>query len=191
MKATIIWCLLGFAAADLRQASQPKQAYNLLQQGGGRGAKNFAVGTGSNNDGTTNTQNKGKVLYMEPSIFGYAGLAKQRQKNYDNFLRSNIDNEQDNRNFNNEVGKDHLPFRTYDSATQASYPYKGTAAQGAADSLQVNIPPVATVLRALPGEPKLTPLRWNNPHASEVEVNLCAHLVETRQYSTTMTIYYS
>merc|ERR1719174_413021 len=53
-----------------------------------------------------------------------------------------------------------------------SYPYKGTKAQGAADSLQVNIPPVATVLRALPGEPKLTPLRWNNPHASEIEVNL-------------------
>jgi hypothetical protein len=172
MKIAIIFCLFGAAIADLRQASQPKQAYNLKQQGGGRGAKNFAVGTGSKVDGNTDGQAKGKVLYMEPSIFGYGGLANQRKKNYDNFLRSNIDNEQDNRNFNNEVGKDHLPFRTYDSATIASYPYKGTKAQGAADSLQVNIPPVATVLRALPGEPKLTPLRWNNPHASEIEVNL-------------------
>ena len=111
---------------------------------------------------------------MEPSAFGYNGLENQRKKNYDNFLRSNIDNEQDNRNFNNEVGKDHLPFRTYDSASIASYPYTGTLkANGDDDSLQVNnIGTVATVLRALPGEPKLTPLRWNNPHASEIEVNL-------------------
>lgn len=172
MKLIIIFCLFGAAIADLRQASQPKRAYRLLQQGGGRGAKNFAVGTGSTDDGNTDNQNKGKVLYMEPSIFGYGGLANQRAKNYDNFLRSNIDNEQDNRNFNNEVGKDHLPFRTYDSATIAEYPYKGPRAGGDDDSLQVNNVNVATVLRALPGEPKLTPLRWNNPHASEVEVNL-------------------
>ena len=122
MKSTIILCLLTFAAADLRQASQPKKAYRLLQQGGGRGSKNFAVGTGQNNDGTTNTQTKGKVLYMEPSTFGYQGLVNQRNNNYDNFLRSNIDNEQDNRNFNEEPGLDHLPFRTYEAAVETTYP---------------------------------------------------------------------
>lgn len=172
VKLTILFCLFGAAIADLRQASQPKQAYKLKQQNGGRGAKNFVVGTGSKADGTTDTETKGKVLYMEPSTFGYAGLAKQRKKNYDNFLRSNIDNEQDNRNFNNEAGKDHLPFRTYDGAVPTKYPYKGTKVGAGDDSLQVNNVDVDTVLRALPGEPKLTPLRWNNPHASEVEVNL-------------------
>lgn len=173
MKPIIILCLLSFAAADLRQASQPKKAYKLLQQGGGRGSKNFAVGSGQNNDGTTNTQNKGKVLYMEPSTFGYQGLVNQRNNNYDNFLRSNIDNEQDNRNFNVEPGLDHLPFRTYEAAVETKYPYKGTLNQGTADdSLQVNNVNVDTVLRVAPGEPKLTPLRWNNPHASEIEVNL-------------------
>jgi len=174
MKATIIiFSLLGFAVADLRQASQPKKAYALLQQGGGPGAKNFAVGSGQNNDGTTNTQNKGKVLYMEPSTFGYQGLRNQRKNNYDNFLRSNIDNEQDNRNFNNEPGLDHLPFRTYEAAVETTYPYKGTLNAGEADdSLQVNNLNLDTVLRVAPGEPKLTPLRWNNPHASEIEVNL-------------------
>jgi len=178
MKSVIIFSsILGVALGDLRQASQPKKAYNLLQQGGTRnGAQNFAVGTGQNNDGTTNTQNKGRILYMEPSTFGYGGLNAQRGNNYDNFLRSNIDNEQDNRNFNNEDGKDHLPFRTYDAAAPLIYPYKGTQAANAADddSLQNGVRQrnVDTVLRVMPGEPKLTPLRWNNPHASEVEVNL-------------------
>jgi len=172
MKATIVWCLLGFAAADLRQASQPKKAYKLLQQGGGRGSKNFVVGSGQKNDGTTDTETKGRVLYMEPSTFGYQGLKNQRKKNYDNFLRSNIDNEQDNRNFNNEPGRDHLPFRTYEAAVETKYPYKGAQPGDDDDSLQVNNVNVDTVVKVAPGEPRLTPLRWNNPHASEIEVNL-------------------
>lgn len=177
MKTVIIFSsILGVALADLRQASQPKKAFNLLQQGGTRnGAQNFAVGSGQNVDGTINTANKGRVLYMEPSIFGYGGLNNQRNNNYDNFLRSNIDNEQDNRNFNNEAGKDHLPFRTFDASAPIEYPYKGTqAANGDDDSLQngVKAKGVPTVLTVKPGEPRLMPLRWNNPHASEVEVNL-------------------
>ena len=40
---------------------------------------------------------------MEPSTFKYKGLEHQKRRNYDNFLRSNIDNEQDNRNFNSEA----------------------------------------------------------------------------------------
>merc|ERR1719487_373783 len=54
---------------------------------------------------------------MEPSDFGYAGLKHQRQRAYDNFLRSNIDNQQDRRDFETEVGRDHLPFRTFESAS--------------------------------------------------------------------------
>merc|ERR1712226_486223 len=117
------------------------------------------------------TTGKAKVLYMEPSTFGYNGLKQQRQNNYDNFLRSNIDNEQDNRNFNNENGLDHLPFRTYQMTAPVTYPYTGTLTGGDDDSLQ-NTQTQPTVIRVQPGEPKMTPLRWNNPHASEIEVNL-------------------
>ena len=38
----------------------------------------------------------------------YEDLENQRNNNYDNFLRSNIDNEQDNRNFDSELGRDML-----------------------------------------------------------------------------------
>merc|ERR1719199_1201137 len=60
--------------------------------------------------------------YMEPSTFKYQGLENQKKRNYDNFLRSNIDNEQDNRNFNDEDGKDHLPFRTMETTVFDVYP---------------------------------------------------------------------
>jgi len=172
MKATILLSVVGVALADLRTASQPKRAFRVFQQGGGRGSQNFAVGTGTNLDGTKATTTKGVILYMEPAIFGYGGLANQRNKNYDNFLRSNIDNEQDNRNFNNEAGEDHLPFRTMRTGAPTQYPYKGPLPGGADDSLQVNNVNMQTVLRVTPGEPRVTPLRWNNPHASEIEVNL-------------------
>ena len=193
MKAAFICCLLASATADLRQASQPKEyikrgrtvrgPYDLYQIAGGRGLKGeyspyFAVGTAQNADGTVNNEPKangqaqGRVLYMEPSTFGYKGLKNQRAKNYDNFLRSNIDNEQDNRDFRNEPGLDHLPFRTYESAVETKYPYKGKRPGDEDDSLQVNQETVDTVLRVKAGEPRLTPLRWNNPHASEIEVNL-------------------
>jgi len=171
----IACCLLGVAIADLRQASQPKEGYKLKQQGGGRGSKNFVVGTGRNLDGTVNTQAKGIVPYMEPAAHGYQGLVNQRKNNYDNFLRSNIDNEQDNRNFNQEAGADMLPFRTYHSGVPLTYPYQGNAPNGADDSLQnvnQNNQLEQVILKVKPGEPTVTPLRWNNPHASEIEVNL-------------------
>ena len=82
---------------------------------------------------------------------------------YDNFLRSNIDNEQDKRNFNTEAGKDMLPFRSYE-----------TAPTDASNTVQTKIPDAAPgpVITANPGEKVLYPLRWNNPHASELEVNV-------------------
>ena len=61
------------------------------------------------------------MKHMLSSTFNYQGLKNQKARNYDNFLRSNIDNEQDNRNFNNEEGKDHLPFRTMETTVFGEY----------------------------------------------------------------------
>ncbi|KAJ3415784.1 hypothetical protein HDV05_004056 [Chytridiales sp. JEL 0842] len=90
------------------------------------------------------TQN---FYYGEPTA-KYQGQVNQRQNNYDNFVRSNIDNEQDLRNFNTEAGFDMLPVRVENmNAVQAS-------------------------MTVSPNEPFMIPLRWNNPHASEAEVNI-------------------
>ena len=62
-------------SADLRMASQPKANFQVKQ----RNAVQFEAKT---------------ALYMEPSDFQYNGLKQQRANAYDNFLRSNIDNEQ-------------------------------------------------------------------------------------------------
>lgn len=129
---------IGFSSADLRYASTPKTA--------------FATRDRANSVAFTTKL----ALYMEPSTFGYAGLAAQKKNNYDNFLRSNIDNEQDNRNFNNEAGKDHLPFRTLEA--------RSTDATGQL--------PADVALTVEPGKEYVLPLRWNNPHASEMEINI-------------------
>merc|ERR1711953_1424585 len=95
--------------------------------------------------------------YMEPSTFEFEGLAGkngQKSNDYDQFLRSNIDNQHDNRNFNDDEGKDHLPFRTLDTEVQQQ--------EGQVD----------LTLTMAAGEAKLIPLRWNNPHSSEMEVNI-------------------
>ena len=118
--------------ADLRMASTPKG--------------NFIV---QNSEGSIPFVPNLNANYMEPSDFNYQGLKNQRANNYDNFLRSNIDNEQDNRNFNNEIGRDMLPFRTLE-----------------ANSINNNI------INAVMGEKTLIPLRWNNPHSSECEINI-------------------
>jgi len=118
--------------ADLRMASSPK--------------KNFQVENA--NDAIPFVQNS-IAFYMEPSDFNYQGLKNQRQNNYDNFLRSNIDNEQDNRNFVTEIGRDMLPFRTLE-----------------ANSINNNV--VTTTIN----QQTLIPLRWNNPHSSECEINI-------------------
>ncbi len=119
---------------DLRMASSPK--------------KNFIVQNGKN--AIPYTQNS-IAFYMEPSDFNYQGLKNQRENNYDNFLRSNIDNEQDNRNFEKEEGRDMLPFRTYEGNSISSS----------------NI-----VINTSIGKETLIPLRWNNPHSSECEINI-------------------
>lgn len=141
-KIAILASLVAVSVADLRMASTPKTNWNVRDRAG---SVNYV---------------ETKAYYMEPSTFGYQGLANQRQNNYDNFLRSNIDNEQDNRNFNNEAGKDHLPFRTSEAALTdaASDATKKLGADG--------------LYKVSPGTEATVPLRWNNPHASEMEVNI-------------------
>jgi len=149
---SFIFLLDSFVDADLRMASQPKIGYTVRDQG--QVKWNFA------------DYKKMHYRYMEPSTFNYKGLEAQKARNYDNFLRSNIDNEQDNRNFNDEEGKDHLPFRTMETATFDKYSnnvnYNG-----------VTQPDVKVLTKIVqPGESISVPLRWNNPHASEMEVNV-------------------
>jgi len=138
-------CLASTVSGDLRAASQPRNNFQVRQ-------RNAAV-----------PFQTAAAIYMEPSDFNYQGLKQQRQGAYDNFLRSNIDNEQDKRNFNNEAGKDMLPFRSYEAA-----------ASDVSGTVQTKIPDGAPgpVITANPGEQTLYPLRWNNPHASELEVNV-------------------
>jgi hypothetical protein len=137
--------LVGVTLGDLRFASQPKNKFKAQDRGKVKFVPEYA-------------------LYMEPSDFGYAGLKKQRdQRAYDQFLRSNIDNEQDKRNFVTEDGKDHLPFRSYESRandlhSSVKYKIAGT--------------PAAPAIVATTTVPYIVPLRWNNPHASELEVNI-------------------
>lgn len=104
--------------------------------------------------------------YMVPSAFGYKGLENQKRTNYDQFLRSNIDNEHDNRNFLTEDGEDALPFRTMRSEVYTSE--KTTMKDG---EFQIG---EGLDLRATmkPGESMMVPLRWNNPHSAELEVNI-------------------
>ncbi|KAJ3399911.1 hypothetical protein HDV05_001455, partial [Chytridiales sp. JEL 0842] len=120
--------------ADVRCASQPRDrggrpAYQVINSAG---AVPFAAD---------------KVYYGEPTA-KYQGQVNQRQNNYDNFLRSNIDNEQDLRNFQTEAGFDMLPVRVE------------------------NPQAIGVSMTATPGESFMIPLRWNNPHASEAEVNI-------------------
>jgi len=144
--------LLGLAflylgLADLRPASQPKRGFTVKILSRRR----------------TLPFNTSYALYMEPSDFGYAGLQNQRQRAYDNFLRSNIDNQQDRRNFETEVGRDHLPFRTYESACTDVH-----------DSQETKIPNdfPGTNLTVTPGELTMLAFRWNNPHSAEMEMNV-------------------
>jgi hypothetical protein len=131
-KFTLIFLnIINLSYADLRMASSPK--------------KNFAV---ENGDNAIPFVKNSIAIYMEPSTFNYQGLKNQRENNYDNFLRSNIDNEQDNRNFEEEIGRDMLPFRTYESEIFGNV-------------IITNI-----------GKQTLIPLRWNNPHSSECEINI-------------------
>jgi len=91
----------------------------------------------------------------------------QKYRNYDNFLRSNIDNEQDNRDFTNDPGRDHLPFRTNESEI---YSFFNTDKFDHRKMAKVG--PIDLRMTIKPGNSVMIPIRWNNPHAAELEVNI-------------------
>mmetsp|Transcript_77554 Transcript_77554/g.147494 ORF Transcript_77554/g.147494 Transcript_77554/m.147494 type:complete len:1034 (-) Transcript_77554:110-3211(-) len=163
VRALIILCLASSVAADLRMASQPRVGYRLRNQG--TVAWNISAYKYMN------------YRYMEPSAFGYKGLEHQKKRNYDNFLRSNIDNEQDNRNFNTEDGKDHLPFRTYEAKVFDDYTYH----VGSVFRIQQAPEQIHLTKEVKPGASMTVPLRWNNPHSSEMEVNIWIFKHATKQ----------
>jgi hypothetical protein len=162
IRGLFLLCLATFVAADLRMASQPKVGYRLVNQG--TTPWKIMPWTGQYH-----------YRYMEPSTFGYAGLENQKKKNYDNFLRSNVDNEQDNRNFENEDGKDHLPFRTMEGDVDGKYTwYVGGTNRRRSNIMQA--PEVQDLTKSMKaGDSMMVPLRWNNPHAAEMEVNIWIH----------------
>ena len=69
----------------------------------------------------------------------------------------------DKRNFVSERGRDMLPFRSFEAATT-----------DASNTVLNKIPDGAPgpVIVATPGQPYIVPLRWNKPHAAELEVNI-------------------
>lgn len=153
-KSLLFAASVAMCVADLRMASQPKSYWKTQQRN-----RNVPFETHFN-------------LYMEPSAFNYAGLERQRDGGgYDNFLRSNIDNEQDRRNFNTEPGKDHLPFRSYETAANDGSDTVERKMK-AATKEATGLTEAGNYILATPGEPYLVPLRWNNPHASELELNV-------------------
>lgn len=151
IKSLVALTLVSLCVCDLRMASQPRNGWKAIDRGTVKFTPDFA-------------------LYMEPSDFNYEGLKKQRSKAYDNFLRSNIDNEQDRRNFVTEPGEDHLPFRSF--ATAANDDHKGVETKLPKTIPTDGLPAAAAAITANPGEPFTIPLRWNNPHAAELEVNI-------------------
>jgi len=96
----------------------------------------------------------------------------QKYRNYDQFLRSNIDNQQDEREFNSQAGHDHLPFRTYHTIVNETFTTDQYDAIGRMGRNNPKVGPIDLRMTIRPGDSTLVPMRWNNPHASEVEVNL-------------------
>ncbi|KAI8905060.1 hypothetical protein EDD86DRAFT_71130 [Gorgonomyces haynaldii] len=92
------------------------------------------------------------VQYRMPDTFGYKALAKQKAKKTDNFIRSNVDNEANKRNAALEAPQDMMPCRQNETL------------------------PGMTFTRGLTTE---LPLRWNNPHDSDCEVNVFTNNLAT------------
>jgi hypothetical protein len=157
MRFLFLISLITGASADLRFASWAKDSYKLRQDNNGNNGNQLFVNDGPGGQNSGQSGNDVFFKYMEPSTFEYQGLSGgggQKRNNYDQFLRSNIDNEQDNRNFNVDEGEDHMPFRTRATTVQ----------------MQENA--VDLTAELTPGKEQLVPLRWNNPHSAEIEVNI-------------------
>mmetsp|Transcript_114993 Transcript_114993/g.199427 ORF Transcript_114993/g.199427 Transcript_114993/m.199427 type:complete len:726 (-) Transcript_114993:87-2264(-) len=143
----VILCLLGGATADLRIAAHEWPGYRCYWPNAAS-MKNL------------------HCKYMMPGNFSYRGLKLQSFLAHDQYCRSNIDNEQDNRDFKFETGMDHLPFRTDNGEVNPIYSYQRR------ENGKLITKTVDTRATVQPGQSMLVPLRWNNPHSSELEVNI-------------------
>jgi hypothetical protein len=85
------------------------------------------------------------VTFRMPDTFGLANLAQQKRTNTDQFIRSNVDNEANQRNTATEAGLDMMPCRQNERGPAMQF-QRGVAQE--------------------------IPLRWNNPHDSDCEVNI-------------------
>jgi len=158
MKAIVALLLaVCVTVADMRFGSQPWNSYKVRDY---------------NNAVKFVEQSRGNAVYESPGTFGYAKLAQQKQNNYDNQLRSNIDNQQDNRNFNDEEGRDHLPMRlNSDIVADGVFSDTVPRTQQEIKNMPINI-------TVQPSQDVLIPMRWNNPHAAEIEANIWVHNAE-------------
>ncbi|KAI8905063.1 hypothetical protein EDD86DRAFT_71353 [Gorgonomyces haynaldii] len=95
---------------------------------------------------------KDNIQFREPSTFGFKKLIDQKKNDHDQFLRSNLDNEANKRNAAKEAPLDMLPCRN--------------------DTKQ----PGMTLTRGVAVD---LPLRWNNPHDSDCEVNVFVNGLKT------------
>ncbi|KAJ3037980.1 hypothetical protein HDV00_001183 [Rhizophlyctis rosea] len=107
----------------------------------------FAIKLNKNQFGnpSPDTNVTGTYSFRMPDPFGYQGNFNNMLEDPDNFVRSNIDNRQNNRNVNNEVAQDMTPCRQTSELIEPM-----TLAEGQTVDF---------------------PSRWNNPHNSECEVN--------------------
>jgi hypothetical protein len=85
------------------------------------------------------------VTFRMPDTFGLAALVAQKKNNNDQFIRSNVDNEANKRNAATEAALDMMPCRQNANGPAMQF-QRGTAQE--------------------------IPLRWNNPHDSDCEVNI-------------------
>lgn len=137
------YCLLFCVAsvmADVRFSSKAGNGFQYRQD-------NVPANTDVNGNPLTDEPNVGTLPYRVPATFGYDALENQKDNNNDNFLRSNIDNEANQRNTDDEPAQDMLPCRQPDGSTQQAVLWQR-------------------------GETVQFPIRWNNPHDSDCEFNL-------------------
>merc|ERR1719238_1220074 len=148
-------CLVGLATADLRIATHPRNGFGYHDVGGLRKPPICKPGGGRRRPMPIPASCHSMAHWMTPSPFAYKGLkypGGQKYNNYDNFLRSNIDNEQDNRDFNREAGRDHLPFRTFE--TKVDTVYRNNRFDGATPRPK----DIRKTMKA--GDSLVVPLRW-------------------------------
>ena len=137
----MIMVVVNMALADVRFSSKIGNGFQFRQEG-------VPLNVDANGNELPDEPGAGTLAYRVPSTFGYDALEDQKDNNNDQFLRSNIDNEANQRNTADEAPQDMLPCR---QPTTNNQQYE----------MQFQL-----------GETVQLPLRWNNPHDSDCELNI-------------------